>query len=361
MDLNGEYVINGKTYKGSEVADLYQDLISKNLKSSFESVQDMFEDVDGEIDYARLIEHLKSEMENRGLGQEYFDAIEPIKNPITGKIEPTLPLWHPLIAYKVESLLNSFFKNRVTKQKINGGNMVNATSFGTSQDLKYHIDKNGNYHVEALLPWWSKKYFPKDEQGNVNIENVPDELKNIIGYRIPTEDKYSIFHIKVKGFTDSAAGGEIILPAEATFLAGLDFDIDKLFMVIPSFKINMNGEAQYIKYIDSDSKITDIADLIVHSSDSFMNFVNEYVLKEDQELWFSKKEEMDNDIANTVQKKKEFSEENEVYAKIKQRNALIAKKKLERNQSAKSAIQKEILDLSEVIDEFYSYDAAIGI
>lgn len=358
MDLNGDYTINGRSYKGSEVAALYQSLIAKNLESSFESVKSMFEDTDGDIDYAKLIEHLKKEMEDRGLDQEYFDAIAPVVNPETGKIEPTLPLWHPLIAYKVESLINSIFKNRITKQKINGGNMVNATSFGTSQSLNWHIDENGNYHVEALLPWWSKKYFPKDSQGNVNIDNVPDALKNLIAYRIPTEDKYSIFNIKVVGFTDSAAGGAIILPAEATFQAGLDFDIDKMFMIIPAFRKNNEGKAEYIQYIHEDTSKEKIAEIVVDSSQSYESFLEKFIPEEKRDTWRLKKELADDDLIKIMESEKDFVDDTESL-EIKEEIASLKKQRdLEQDKDASAALTQQIRELNNELRNFATYSNA---
>lgn len=359
MDLDGEYTIGGRKHKGSEVAKMYQDLIVNNLESSYESVQNMFLDNDGEINYTKLVEHLKAEVEDRGLDQEYFEALELIKNPTTGKLEPTLPLYHPLIAYKAESLMNSFFKNRVTKQKINGGNMVNATSFGTSHTLKYHIDAKGNYTMEALLPWWSKKYFPKNETGDVDFNSLPEELKNIIGYRIPTEDKYSVFNIKVVGFTDSAAGGAIILPVEATTQAGLDFDIDKLFMIIPSFRINNEGKAEYIKYIDENSSKEKVAELITSSSQSYENFVDTYIPESQRESWLTKKEKADDARIEASTSQKEFDEESELGTLKKKRKELKAQRKLEQDVDSRRAISKQIRDISSEIDDHISTSASV--
>ena len=40
----------------------------------------------------------------------------------------------------------------------------------------------------------------------------------------PTEDKYSMQHIRIKGFLPRQVGSVIILPKEITSLAGSDFD-----------------------------------------------------------------------------------------------------------------------------------------
>lgn len=50
-----------------------------------------------------------------------------------------------------------------------------------------------------------------------------EKLLRIIGYRIPTENKYSMFPIRVKGFVPAVAGGTIILPADIVNMSGTDF------------------------------------------------------------------------------------------------------------------------------------------
>ena len=362
MDMNGNYNIGGKNLKGREVAKLYQDIVVDNIRTSFEEVESMFLDEDGEIDYPSITRHIKEEALRRNLGEEYYKALELIDEMngelATGKKVPTLPLWHPLQAYKVESLMNSFFKNNVTRQKFKGGQMVNATSYGVSDTLEFSVDKDGNYQMEALLPWWSRKFFPKDKNGNVNIEALPEELKNIIGYRIPTEDKYSIFNIKVKGFTDSAAGNQIILPYNATTQAGLDFDIDKLFMMMPEYKIDSKRNAVYKKYLDKNSSLDDVVDNIIDSKKVFNNFLEQLPDSRKKEI-LSLKERSDEQVYKMLSSKKEFKQNEEFINNITRRQELRAELDAEINESRKKSIRKELRNLKENISELDLFDYRI--
>lgn len=287
MDLEGTYNINGKDMKGYEVAKLYQELIAEDLKASFEELKEVFENEDGTINYERLAEMLRKEVISRDMGQEYLDALEPIQKIVDGKetITTTLPLYHPLIAYKMGAVLNSFFKNRVTKQKIAGGAVVNASSFGVDESLKFEVDKNGKITLEAMMPWTSRKYFPLDANGEVDIEAIKKaspELLQIIGYRIPNEDKYSSFNIRIVGFTPEGMGGMMMLPKEVTTLAGLDFDIDKMYMMARSFYVDKQGKPKYIKYIDkveTEEQAQELAKNIFTSYTDFKRFVEKNVAK----------------------------------------------------------------------------------
>ena len=55
------------------------------------------------------------------------------------------------------------------------------------------------------------------------IEELNPDLLKMIGYRIPTEDKYSCAPLKIVGFLPREAGDTIMLPNDITLLTGSDF------------------------------------------------------------------------------------------------------------------------------------------
>ena len=312
LDLEGDYNINGTSMKGKDVARLYQDLIVEDLRASFEEVKDMFLTKNGEINYERLALELRKEIIDRDLGQEYLDALAPIQDAL-GNFKTTLPLYHPIINYKMESLMNSFFKNRVTKQKITGGAVVNATSYGVSDSLEMQVDsKTGAITMECMMPWSSRKYFPLTDNGEVDIETIKKtapELLRVIGLRIPNEDKYSTFNIVIKGFTPAEMGGMMILPREATKLAGLDFDIDKMYLMTRAFTVDKKGNPQYIQYqekVTTDEEATKAANNIFRSYVDFKRFVKEFVAEDKQEAQMEGRQQLLDAVAD---QKKEIKDQ----------------------------------------------------
>lgn len=161
----------------------------------------------------------------------------------------------PSIRTQVEQAINSIIKSRVNKLKMKGGPLVQMSNFGMSKELKIKfLDKEGNplmdrsafdsdeaykeyvtknqggiSHFEVIAPAYTEEIFKKfmDKEGNISIEALellnPDLLK-MIGYRIPTEAKYSIAPLKIVGFAPREMGDVIILPAEITLITGSDFD-----------------------------------------------------------------------------------------------------------------------------------------
>jgi len=77
-------------------------------------------------------------------------------------------------------------------------------------------------------------------------------MRQMIGYRIPTEGKNSMFPLYVKGFLPSNGGTNIMMPSEMTTIAGMDFDIDKFYLMAKEF----DNEGNVIQY-DSNIKAKD--------------------------------------------------------------------------------------------------------
>jgi hypothetical protein len=77
-----------------------------------------------------------------------------------------------------------------------------------SQDLSIIFSEDGKSieAFECYMPWYSQKYLEHLIDPNTNTINIEKlrkeapELLDLIGYRIPTEDKYSMAPLRIKGF-----------------------------------------------------------------------------------------------------------------------------------------------------------------
>ena len=177
-----------------------------------------------------------------------------------------IPKGDPIQAKRIEQLINSVIKNRINKQKIAGGPIVQVSNFGTSKQLHIRFnDKQGNLipleeeyvssehdglsykdylkknqggiaYFEVFCPIWSNELFDKfsNADGSINVDAinaVNPELLKMVSYRIPTEDKYSCAPMKVVGFMPREAGDAIMLPYELTEIDDSDFDVDKRYVM----------------------------------------------------------------------------------------------------------------------------------
>lgn len=196
-------------------------------------------------------------------------------NPVTGEF--AYPINEFTSATELSKAIASVLKNDVVANNVPGGQLVQVTSalntlfyklknkIALDESDKEQLDENleckitkypdgslKEVYMEAEIPFMYKdaigEYIKEDKNGvlTIDMDVVPEELKHGIFYRIPTEGLCSIFHIKVKRFTYGMAD-HVKLPAEITQLAGLDFDIDKLFTFIASMKKNKDGKLEYVK------------------------------------------------------------------------------------------------------------------
>jgi hypothetical protein len=274
LNMEGRYIINGEEYSGKEVADLYQETIVKDLEESFRKLEKEFTDKDGEIDYIAISETLQNEIDRRDLGDDAREALSLYQDEVTKKWKTKLPVYHPIHSVMIQNILNGLFRKNVTRQTTKGGAFVNTSSYGLSNQLTWRTE-GGKIIYEVMLPWWSKKFFPKNKDGEVDLKNLPDSLKRIIGYRVPTEDKYSMFNMEVVGFTPPSMGGMLVMPREITTIAGLDFDIDKIYAMLPSFNVNRKGEFIKVNPLTRNTDPKVAAKQIYTNRDMLEKFLND--------------------------------------------------------------------------------------
>lgn len=214
-----------------QIRNLYRGAIVNNLLDSFEQLRDgVFSDI-----HSLQKKLLAAVQNNPKYGTDIIDALRiiTVEDPLNpGKTIKVfnMPLDLPTISNQIQELLLSTFKNHITKQTINGGSFIQVANVGLTKKLHVERNEDGTIkYAECMLPAWSEKFFKyymsEDKNGNkfLDIDKVPEDLKRMVGYRIPTENKYSMLPLRVVGFLPAEQGGSIMLPADITLIAGSDF------------------------------------------------------------------------------------------------------------------------------------------
>ena len=257
--------VNDKQYTKKEVLDMYQAIIVENLLDDFDKVNSKFKDIHS-LQKA-LLDNIKG---NPKYGRDMVNALQivTITNPITGEKEEVfnIPLNNPSTTLKIQELVTSMFKNGITKQQIKGGACILVSSFGYTDKLKTVHNEDGSIkYLECYLPAYSKQFFEPFMEERVNsagkkymeldVNRMPSELRKIIGYRIPTEDKYSMAPLFIKGFMPQQNGSAIMLPADTTIFSGEDYDVDKKFLMIPEFRVYTHNLSAARKEFERENNI----------------------------------------------------------------------------------------------------------
>lgn len=279
-----DFVVNGKKIADEDLVEEYKELHAKNIRESFD---ELMEELGLKEEYA---DPKNPTVEERNKRLEKLEAIlhkeilkdskygYDIKRACTlqvidekGNKDFLIPLLDPIQSNRIQMLLNSIIKRAINKQKIKGGPVVQTTvydkdlhivfkgkdgkplaktrkDFNSDEEYKAYVDKNQdgiayfecyapvpNAKLEKLITNPDGSLMSVEEIRDLMGDSVWDTMSQIIGYRIPTEDKYSMVPLKIKGFVPKAAGQVIMMPKEITYLTGSDFDIDKMYLMLKSF------------------------------------------------------------------------------------------------------------------------------
>lgn len=266
-DISDDTIIevNGEKKTKEEWLDLYNAINTENILQAFADVDEIFKD-------PKKVEEILLE-EIRGSQRYSMDMMRACTLDENNNFN--IPLFDPVQSQKVQTLLNSVIKSRITKQKIRGGALIQVSDYGLTDEL--HVvfkDKNGNLmswelyskknknatrenyeeyvkkareegslaiaYLECYMPAYSREFYeplmdPNTHQ--LDVTKLPEDLRKLIGYRVPTEDKYSMAPLYIKGFLPQQNGSAIMLPAEITTLSGSDFDVDKMYIMLPEFRV----------------------------------------------------------------------------------------------------------------------------
>lgn len=228
IDVNGEK----KTKK--EWLDLYNAINTENILQAFADADEIFKDPKKVEEI--LLEEIRG---NQRYGMDMMRACTLDENN-----NFNIPLFDPVQSQRVQTLLNSVIKSRITKQKIRGGALIQVSDYGLTDELHMVFEGEGANkrikYLECYMPAYSREFYeplmdPNTHQ--LDVTKLPDDLRKLIGYRVPTEDKYSMAPLYIKGFLPQQNGSAIMLPAEITTLSGSDFDVDKMYIMLPEFNI----------------------------------------------------------------------------------------------------------------------------
>lgn len=126
---------------------------------------------------------------------------------------------------------------------------INPIENYTTRDLevKYDSDKKCYYAECVISPQTAYKYGLKP--GDTIPANK--KLLELIGTRIPTQEKSSMAYLKIVDYLPVEKGNSIILPFEIMYYSGADFDIDSLFtQTYETYEDEDGNEVIYGNYLD---------------------------------------------------------------------------------------------------------------
>ncbi|WP_294063627.1 hypothetical protein [uncultured Fusobacterium sp.] len=226
LDEDAEFYIEDMKFTGKNIASLFDDILAWNYDKNYKKVIDKIGTIDG------LARELQGGVMQRKFAENTTEAVQLMN--YKGEKVFKLPLYFPLQSNRIFQMISSIFRNNIIRNKVSGGALYQASSYGFDNSLKVHMKDGHIEYVDCIMPYTYSNQLAQlaDENGMIDPSKVEDkELLKVICYRIPTEDKYSAVPLRIKGFSSPAEGGIIKLPSDIITITGSDFDVDKMYFL----------------------------------------------------------------------------------------------------------------------------------
>lgn len=209
----------------------------------------------------KLIKNIRSLIESQAVEREMSDnfikALDITIDPVTGITRFSIPLDFPVYGTAFQTALLSIYNNNVFKQYVSGYEAVQTAALGgfeVNNTLNFLevVDHAANKtrgtrlaHAEIMVREDVLRKFGVEPGADLDANNIPEELRRIIGYRIPNQDKASTIIFKIKAVLPAGYEKAIVVPPQLVKLMGSDFDVDKMFLMFPELENGQKVKPNY--------------------------------------------------------------------------------------------------------------------
>lgn len=250
--------VRGEIRDAKSMRELRCDMRTADIIEMYKKIREIFTDSD---ELERVFqEELASKSYN---SREMQFALTHLKDGTFA-----IPLFAPNVEHQVQQLLASIIKKRMTKPRLKGANILQATGLGMDVEVsnfaptgseqifdrnKLQIVFEGKgreahvKYVEVFMPLHdSRLKMFADENGNIGPERlqelvdngtVPESMLEFIAYRTPSDAEHSVMPCRIKGFMANTGGATLIMPKEVMVMTGHDYDGDKMRCHFKNFSI----------------------------------------------------------------------------------------------------------------------------
>lgn len=289
--FNSEYTFNDKTYTSEQVYNNIHNVIGEMSSRGLAKIIEKFSIGSNNVinNWSAFSKEIADQLREEKINENIVKAVE----------KELTPMVVPQAKDKILSTIMSLINKATIKLKTNGGSLIQMSNFGLDQNLaentgiEWLIDKqqlaeprkilqeNGKELVlpgqvfisgnilGQYLPEW-KSY--KKEDGSLDIEKLfgtnekegifPKEILQMIGYRIPNQAMSSNDALQIVGILPDTYIDTIVPYTGITTKTGSDFDIDKMFIMLPAMKPIYSMKPDAYNYIYENFKGKNIGETV---------------------------------------------------------------------------------------------------
>lgn len=271
-DSSGSYF--NDSMNGETLIKEFFNIIDSNLAEASQELLDRIQDEKGNVTLKSLSDLLLKEAIDKNWDSNLIKGLQTVEG------ELNMPLFYSVYDKKIQEFLTSLWTNKITKQRHSGyhafqapnifmgnstskvtggkrklGEITESSYIGKVNYLKskdkdrslkcISLNKGKILKMEVLVSRWDSKF--KDLNGKpIDINDLDPSVLTSIGFRIPTEGKFSTFIFDVVGFLPDEMEGTIVVPDGFTGITGSDFDIDSIYVMTQ----NLTNDIKVDKYLD---------------------------------------------------------------------------------------------------------------
>lgn len=293
--------IDGKEFRVGDVVNFYKNLLGKRVIKSVSLFRKFIMNGD-EATLKHLAASFESSLEESGSD---FITRELFKASFSGSDKARYNWNLPRIETKFQNMFLSYMSKSL-HQKVSGFKLTLVSDAGNEVLCETTENANGDLVYGRII---SREEFDADPKKFYNQENynsrrlffeergntyfaeckisaqvaehynlkvgqeLPKEFLEMVGVRIPTQDKHSMVSLKVVEIIPGETGNEIVMPYEILKLSGGDFDIDSEFVrTFESFKDYKSSETLfYGGYLNSTTKEGRLRQAFIEYTNSILN------------------------------------------------------------------------------------------
>lgn len=286
-------------YEKGEIADKENESVAESYISSVKDYSNILKmELLNEIDYtekdgkyegdlSKFLTLVQKELSKRDMPEHLIKFIG-VNPDNTLKTDLSLHLE----AETIEKTLLSIINKRLVKQKVNGESLVQvpSTMYNGLWDGMVTVDRANKDQVRKYLGSNNLPFYRPGKDGKTlpmkiaislqgqfvnllelnylgekigTIERLNEAIKNdawieqnkeaitVTGARIPIQGLNSLEVAEIWHFLPAESGNKIVVPSELVAKAGSDFDVDKIYWMMP----NINSRGEYIKSSKSNVEI----------------------------------------------------------------------------------------------------------
>tara|TARA_R110002074_G_scaffold104413_2_gene225450 strand:- start:4108 stop:15231 length:11124 start_codon:yes stop_codon:yes gene_type:complete len=242
---------------GEQLQNVFHSAIGEKMKRSldqvhkdlgYDKVLEAQNEEEREEAMAKFIPKLTETLQEMSLEKDYNEGTLDALAIADGASRTALSFGNPALQGKFDQLIFSIYRDRVYRHKVKGTQMVQFAEFTGGVKIDEGLQKNLKFltvegtrvahaEVDIRVDFLEKIGIDSEEiekaEKTGDVTHINEELRRIIGYRIPQQGKSSMLIMKIRRVLPRSHDGVIRVPPGITTQMGSDFDIDKMFILFP--------------------------------------------------------------------------------------------------------------------------------